>query len=241
MLNFVEEHVPRQKREKALKLIHDKNYQIANKNDFSNQIDQTNFSNWTTEDKEKFRLEIFRSRKNFKAVCRRMGDKEMGDIIAYYLGSYKKSDDYRLLKTVRLEERMQKTEQSSHDVDHCAICGEGGNLLICDGCESEWHMECTKPALKTVPEGRWECDVCIDRKLLDGRKRVLQNVKSNISARKSRKREEQEHADIGSMRSQEKYAGSSNFNVDVVEALKVFSRNIDSILAKPSVVKSNSS
>jgi len=166
-----------------------------------------------------------------------MGNKEMGDIIAYYLGHYKKSDDYRLLKTVRMEERIEKAEQYNHDVDHCAICSEGGNLLICDGCESEWHMECTKPALKTVPEGRWECDVCVDRKFLKGGKRILQDMKLNTSVQKLGKRKKLEllqQTDIGSEGSQETDTGSTDIHLNVTEALKVFSRNIDSILTNSS-------
>jgi hypothetical protein len=237
MLNFIEDNVPQNKREKAMQLVHDNNYSIVNTNDLINQIDQTNVSNWTTKDREKFRIEIFRCRKNFKALCQSMGNKEMGDIIAYYLGHYKKSDDYRLLKTVRLEERIEKAEQSNHDVDHCAICGEGGNLLICDGCESEWHMECTKPSLKNVPEGRWECDVCIDRNFLEGRKRILKDVKSNISVRKLTKRTKMEHVDIGSEGSQDTDTDTAlaDVHMTAMEALKVFSRNIDSILTKTSM------
>ena len=192
-------------------------------------------SKWTAQDKEKFHFEIFRSRKNFKALFQSMDNKEMGDIIAYYLGQYKKSDDYRFLKTVRVEERREKAEQANHDVDHCAICGEGGNLLICDGCESEWHMECTKPALKTIPEGRWECDVCIDRKFLEARKRILQDTKSNVSGGRLIKRSKLEHADIRSEGVREIDTGLIEKGVDVIEALKVFSRNLDSILTKASV------
>lgn len=234
MLNFVEDNVPRDKREQALQLIHDNNYSVVNTGDFINKIDRIGLSKWTADDEEKFHLEIFRSRKNFKALRQSMTNKEMGDIIAYYLGRYKKSDDYRLLKNVRIQERKDKAEQSNHDVDHCAACGEGGNLLICDGCESEWHMECTEPALKTVPEGRWECDVCIDRKFLEGRKRILRNIKSSMSFQNSRKRKRLEDTPIKSEGTNESETESTDIHKNVMNALRAFSRNIDSILTKPS-------
>jgi len=236
MLSFIEDYVPQNKREKAMQLLHDKNYSVVKTTDFINQIDQSNVSSWSSNDIKKFHAEIFRCRKNFKALSQSMGNKEMGDIIAYYLGHYKKSEDYRLLKTVRMEERIEKAQQPNHDADHCVICGEGGNLLICDGCESEWHMECTKPALKTVPEGHWECDVCIDRKFLEARKRILQDMKSNASSvRKLEKIKELElphRADIRTDGSEETEIGT-HFNT--IEAIKAFSRNIDSILTKPSI------
>lgn len=230
-MNFIEDNVPPNKREKALQLIHDNNYTISNTKEFLEQIDQSELSKWTGKDKEKYHLEVFRCRKNFKAMHESMGDKKMGDIIAYYLGHYKKSDDYRLLKAVRVQERMEKAMQANHNVDQCAICGEGGNLLICDGCESEWHMECTKPALKTVPEGHWECDVCIDRKFLDVRKRIFKITKSNMGVRESRKRKSPDHSDIGSEGTKKIDTG---LNINAVEALKEFSRNIESILTKTS-------
>lgn len=164
-----------------------------------------------------------------------MGDKAMGDIIAYYLGQYKKSDDYRLLKTVRVQERIEKAEQSNHHVDQCAICGEGGNLLICDGCESEWHMECSKPALKTVPEGHWECDVCIDRKFLECRKRILEITKSNIMKLQRPRKRKLGHDDISSEETQKKDAGMSDKSPGILDALKAFSANIDAILTNPSL------
>mmetsp|Transcript_22908 Transcript_22908/g.46599 ORF Transcript_22908/g.46599 Transcript_22908/m.46599 type:complete len:464 (+) Transcript_22908:127-1518(+) len=239
-LSFIEDNeVPHNKREKALQLIHENNYSVENKYDFIQQINVTNESSWTINDREKFRTEIFRSRKNFKKVCHTMENKKMGDVIAYYLGKYKKSDDYRLLKTVRIQERIEKAEQSNHEVDQCAICGEGGNLLICDGCESEWHMECTQPALKTIPEGRWECDICVDRKFLDGRKRLLHNVVSNLKSQDLAKRKKLEQPPSTDVRSDDSYETNTEeltkIDSHILEAVEAFSKNIESILFKSSV------
>ena len=45
----------------------------------------------------------------------------------------------------------------------CAICGSSRNeaqLLICDGCEAEYHMSCLTPKLTKVPAGDWYCQTC---------------------------------------------------------------------------------
>ena len=233
VLNFIEENVPPKKREKALQLIHNNDYCVGDTDELIHQIDETNkTTNWTRDEVEKFNLEIFRCRKNFKSLSRSLEGKNMGDIIAFYLGHYKKSDEYRHLKTVLSEEKRDKAERLDHDaVDQCAICGEGGNLIICDGCESEWHLKCTKPMLKRVPEGRWECDVCIDRKFIASRKRILKNIKTNLSLQKHTKKAKLEHTSIGSEQPQE--TKSENYS-SLVDTLKVFAKNIDSILTKPS-------
>lgn len=41
---------------------------------------------------------------------------------------------------------------------HCRECGKPGDLLLCDGCEACYHVECAK--LNAVPEGSWLCEVC---------------------------------------------------------------------------------
>lgn len=41
---------------------------------------------------------------------------------------------------------------------HCRDCGKPGDLLLCDGCEACYHVECAH--LQAVPEGSWLCSVC---------------------------------------------------------------------------------
>jgi hypothetical protein len=131
------------------------------------KLKPTNGSDWTREQKETYHKEIYRLRKDLGALCKKM-EIPMTACWAYYLGSFKPSDDYRLLKTVLNEEhsRIEMPSAEKHDHDECAICGDGGNLLICDGCDGEFHMDCLKPPLESVPEGRWECDECVDSKFL---------------------------------------------------------------------------
>jgi PHD-finger len=133
-------------------------------------------TDWSDHDRRKYHLEIFRSRKDIREVARVTG-KSMNSCLAYYLGTFKSSDDYRLLKEVRNEERLRQMMESDRDLDACAICDDGGNLLICDGCEGEYHMECLRPALAKVPEGRWECDECVDRAFIAAKDSLIRNTK----------------------------------------------------------------
>ena len=48
--------------------------------------------------------------------------------------------------------------------DYCAICEDGGDMLVCDGCEHAYHPGCLNPPLKKVPEGDWFCPYCVDKK-----------------------------------------------------------------------------
>ncbi|GBG25068.1 Lysine-specific demethylase 5B [Hondaea fermentalgiana] len=48
----------------------------------------------------------------------------------------------------------------------CAICDkltgpDESKLVICDGCDSEFHSECLKPPLESSPDGDWFCPDCI--------------------------------------------------------------------------------
>lgn len=43
--------------------------------------------------------------------------------------------------------------------DHCSICGNRGELLVCDGCSSVYHLACV--GLREIPEGEWRCYLCL--------------------------------------------------------------------------------
>jgi PHD-finger len=133
-------------------------------------------SDWTPAQEEMFRNNIFRLRRDLPAVARLM-KLPVNACHAYYLGRYKNTLSYRILKTVCIEERENKAEDSDRNEDACAVCGDGGSLLICDGCEKEYHMKCLTPALASVPEGRWECDECLDRQIIRAQERIMSSSK----------------------------------------------------------------
>ena len=173
-----EKGIPHNKREACMVGLHEVGYD-ASKFDEEAVVDKVTTadgSEWSNEEREKYHSEMFRLRKDHREVSKSTG-KSMNSCFAYYLGSYKQSDDYRLLKTVHYEERLRRMLDADHDLDSCAICGDGGNLLICDGCEGEYHMECMRPALESVPEGKWECDECVDRAFLEAKDSLIRNSK----------------------------------------------------------------
>ncbi|XP_055673554.1 autoimmune regulator [Falco peregrinus] len=45
--------------------------------------------------------------------------------------------------------------------DECAACGDGGELICCDGCPRAFHLTCLVPPLPRVPSGTWRCGFCM--------------------------------------------------------------------------------
>ena len=42
----------------------------------------------------------------------------------------------------------------------CLVCGKDDdhpNILLCEGCNDEYHTYCLRPALNSIPEGDWFC------------------------------------------------------------------------------------
>ena len=48
----------------------------------------------------------------------------------------------------------------------CTVCGkdeDDEHMLVCDGCDGLYHMQCLDPPLTTLPEGDWFCPTCAAR------------------------------------------------------------------------------
>lgn len=59
-------------------------------------------------------------------------------------------------------ENGSEAEGSSSDgnEDSCDACAKGGTLICCDSCPLAYHMECTRPPLRRLPRGTWNCHKC---------------------------------------------------------------------------------
>ncbi|NXM78491.1 AIRE regulator, partial [Serilophus lunatus] len=53
--------------------------------------------------------------------------------------------------------------------DECAACGDGGELICCDGCPRAFHLTCLVPPLPRVPSGTWRCGSCVTNVAEPGR------------------------------------------------------------------------
>ena len=43
------------------------------------------------------------------------------------------------------------------DPEECFICFDGGEIILCDYCNRSYHLQCHRPPLKEVPEGKFKC------------------------------------------------------------------------------------
>ena len=175
VLDFVQNatNIPAPLKEAAMVTLHQRGYKAdgINKEECERVSKPLDGSDWTDEEKALFHDAIFEHRKDLKAVAKKM-NKSMGNVMTYYLGTYKHSNDYRLLKVVcQMEKEKQEDEVPDNDI--CRVCREGGHLVVCDGCELAYHFECLKPAIKDVPEGEWNCDYCLDEKLMAARDAII--------------------------------------------------------------------
>lgn len=219
---------PYSKKEPALLLLAERDYSVEGFDDAVREIKPIDGSDWSLEKKKRFHSEMFRLRKDLLAVSKIM-DIEMKSCLAYYLGTFKKSDDYRLLKTVCQEKRAVRTDGSDYGVDACAICGDGGSLLICDGCEGEYHMGCLRPPLETVPEGHWCCDKCVDTQFLAARDHLIRNTKL-FQIKDSKKRSIDDISDEKERREPEKLVFEPT--EPVLEAVRLMASSISKSLSK---------
>ncbi|KAM6159442.1 PHD and RING finger domain-containing protein 1 [Rhynchocyon petersi] len=68
-------------------------------------------------------------------------------------------------KTVRKipVENTRAPETEEDDPTFCEVCGRSDRedrLLLCDGCDAGYHMECLDPPLQEVPVDEWFCPEC---------------------------------------------------------------------------------
>ena len=45
----------------------------------------------------------------------------------------------------------------------CEVCGsprDAERMLLCDGCNKGFHLDCLSPPLAAIPESDWYCAAC---------------------------------------------------------------------------------
>jgi len=164
-LNYIQNNVPYKKRGIGMILLHELQYNINDH--FLDTLDKVNnpndYSSWSQQEKDLFHRYIYQNKKDISKVAKLM-KKSFNSCYYYYLTKYKKTSDYIVLKIIYQQEKKEK------DDDCCAVCRDGGDLIICEGCEASYHLSCLNPPLLEVPECDWYCDECNHRKLLQLRK-----------------------------------------------------------------------
>ncbi|XP_052051660.1 PHD and RING finger domain-containing protein 1 isoform X3 [Apodemus sylvaticus] len=68
----------------------------------------------------------------------------------------------KILKKIPVE-NTRACETEEEDPTFCEVCGRSDRedrLLLCDGCDAGYHMECLDPPLQEVPVDEWFCPEC---------------------------------------------------------------------------------
>ena len=59
-----------------------------------------------------------------------------------------------------MEDEGVREDSEGEHADFCHVCKDGGELLCCDKCPLAYHLECTFPPIKKIPNGDWWCQKC---------------------------------------------------------------------------------
>ena len=64
-----------------------------------------------------------------------------------------------------VQDRNRQAEEEE-DLTYCEVCDQcdrEDRLLLCDGCDKGFHLECLTPPLQEVPVNEWFCPECAQR------------------------------------------------------------------------------
>ncbi|XP_065812724.1 PHD and RING finger domain-containing protein 1 isoform X2 [Labrus bergylta] len=74
----------------------------------------------------------------------------------------------KVKKVITVQKPVKEGQEEIIDVDleqtNCEVCGSSDRedrLLLCDGCDAGYHMECLTPPLDSVPVEEWFCPECV--------------------------------------------------------------------------------
>jgi hypothetical protein len=73
-----------------------------------------------------------------------------------------------------------------HPCEVCRFVNRAGEMLLCDNCNTGWHIDCLVPALPSVPDGVWVCPYCVaagvDLAEVEARQAANQQAKDSAPA-----------------------------------------------------------
>ncbi|XP_051239500.1 PHD and RING finger domain-containing protein 1 isoform X2 [Dicentrarchus labrax] len=74
----------------------------------------------------------------------------------------------KVKKMITVQKPLKEGQEERVDLDleqtSCEVCGGSDRedrLLLCDGCDAGYHMECLTPPLDSVPVEEWFCPECV--------------------------------------------------------------------------------
>ncbi|XP_030341215.1 PHD and RING finger domain-containing protein 1 isoform X2 [Strigops habroptila] len=68
-----------------------------------------------------------------------------------------------ILRKIPVENTIFQGNYGEDDPTFCEVCGRSDRedrLLLCDGCDAGYHMECLNPPLSEIPVDEWFCPAC---------------------------------------------------------------------------------
>lgn len=71
--------------------------------------------------------------------------------------------DGKFVRELAVKEKTTECKVDEVDFTHCEICNRSDRediMLLCDGCDAGYHMDCLMPPLTEIPSGSWYCDNC---------------------------------------------------------------------------------
>ncbi len=75
------------------------------------------------------------------------------------MATWTRAEQFIIFLVVQIPQAADE-EADDGNLDACALCGLGGNLLCCDGCPAAYHMRCIGEGAKSIPDGEWLCAEC---------------------------------------------------------------------------------
>eukprot|EP00536_Pseudo-nitzschia_multiseries_P014867 jgi/Psemu1/262493/estExt_Genewise1Plus.C_7780015 len=101
------------------------------------------------EEAQRFELLIAKGQKDFSKIAKTL-NRTSSECLVHY---------YRWKASSRSYPKLKKCWGAAY----CSVCDDGGELIVCDDCNSCFHLACANPPLREVPVGQWFCHVCVGR------------------------------------------------------------------------------